>query len=391
MGNGNDWNTTKCSQTLAVMSIYDAEGVIDDYVVFYLDSLKKVVDRLIVAVNGKLTDEGEEKLSALTKEVYIRPNIGFDFGAYKDVLENYLQPEELCCYDELVLCNDTCYGPFVPFTEIFTQMRRTDAELWSINYVEDSLLPHFQSYFLNFRGETAIKLAMNFLREKVDAGNTELLQACGYEHGLSEVILSSNIKTDYYTSKVQGFHNLDIYGAPDYAMEILNYPMLKKKAFSKNLALQDNCRRALQIIAQRKNYPVSYILKNVARMYHRDFSYALCNKYQTEIKFFERNCVSTQDVIMFCKKHKKIYLYGNGLMSFQFLARFEQYIQDFVGYIVSDEYYSGSSYHDKKVYTLSQIADDASIVVALMKRSAMEVRGKLQGRSNILFLSIESE
>lgn len=132
-------------------SVYDRDGIIDDYLIFFLMSLKIVSDRLVVAVNGLLTEEGEQKLRGVADEIYRRPNMGFDFGAYKDVLENYLKPRELEQYQELILCNDTCYGPFIPFEDIFAQMRERTLEFWSMNYIEDSLLPHFQSYFMVFR------------------------------------------------------------------------------------------------------------------------------------------------------------------------------------------------------------------------------------------------
>ena len=83
------------NKTLAVAAVYDRDGIIDDYLIFYLSSLREVADRLIVAVNGKLTGAGREKLMVVADEIYCRPNTGFDFGAYKDVLENDLKPGEL--------------------------------------------------------------------------------------------------------------------------------------------------------------------------------------------------------------------------------------------------------------------------------------------------------
>ena len=134
-------------KTLAIVSVYDSDGIIEDYLIFYLSSLRAVTNRLIVAVNGKLTGEGREKILSIADEIYRHPNTGFDFGAYKDVLENYLKPGDLDQYQELILCNDTCYGPFVPFTQIFTQMEEKDAEFWSINYIEDPAPSSFSILF----------------------------------------------------------------------------------------------------------------------------------------------------------------------------------------------------------------------------------------------------
>lgn len=375
-------------RTLAIVSVYDRDGIIEDYFIFYLSSLRAVTDRLIVAANGKLTEEGRKRLLSMADEVYRRPNTGFDFGAYKDVLKNYLKPGELKQYQELILCNDTCYGPFVPFTEIFARMEEGDAEFWSINYIEDSLLPHFQSYFMVFSGG-AIQLLADFLESEVDSGTVNPVQACGYEHGLSETILSSGIRTDYYTSKRKGYHNLDIFGAPDYAIELLDFPLLKRRAFSDELSVKDNCRRALHMVAQWGSYSVAYILENVYRIYHRDFSEALQKPYITEMSFFERNYASREEVIAFCRKHKKVYLYGNGYMSVLFMARFQRYMNAFGGYVVSDEQYAETQNGKGQVYRLSQTDSEAPLIVAMTEKVAIQIADRVRDRKNVMFLSID--
>lgn len=376
--------------SLAIISVYDADGIVDSSVTFYVKSLMDIAGRVIVAVNGELTEEGREKLRSVSDEIYLRPNTGFDFGAYKDVLRNYLQPGELGQYQELILCNDTCYGPFITFEDIFARMRGSDPEFWSMNYIEDSLLPHFQSYFMVFRGR-AIGLLSDFLDKEVDSGITDPLQACGYEHGLSEVILSSGIKTDYYTSKAKGHHDLDIFGAPDYAMELLGLPLLKRRAFSPELAKKDNCRRAIRMIAEQGTYPLSYIMENVGRIYHEDFSDVLQDSYVTEMSLFEKNYVSRQEVISFCRRHKKIYLYGNGYMSILFMARFQRYMKEFGGYVVSDEYYEEKPDQKEQIYRLSQIGQEAPLIVAMTGKVAIQIVDRVRDRKNILFLSIDPE
>lgn len=374
--------------TLAIVSTYDRDGIIDDYLIFYLTSLKRVANRLIVTVNGKLTETGEERLTAVTDEIYRRPNTGFDFGAYRDVLENYLKPRELEQYQELVLCNDTCYGPFVPFEDIFARMEAGNAEFWSMNYIEDPLLPHFQSYFMVASGR-GIRLVRDFLLQEVDSGIRNPIQACGYEHGLSESILSSGIKTDYYTSLVKGYHDLDIFGAPDYAIELLGFPLLKKRAFSDELSVKDNCRRALCMIAEQGTYPVSYILENVKRIYHRDFSEVLQKQYITEVSHFEKNYAAREEVISFCRKHKKVYVYGNGYMAVLFMARFRRYMNGFGGYVVSDEYYEETADQKERVYKLSQIDTDAPLIVAMTEKVAVQIVNRVRDRVNVLFLSAD--
>lgn len=60
-------------KTLAIVSVYDSDGIIEDYLIFYLSSLRAVTNRLIVAVNGKLTGEGREKILSIADEIYRHP------------------------------------------------------------------------------------------------------------------------------------------------------------------------------------------------------------------------------------------------------------------------------------------------------------------------------
>lgn len=372
-------------KTLAIMAVYDPDGIVDDYIVYYLLSLKKVADRIIVVANGDLTGEGEDKLGGIADKIWIRENRGFDFGAYKEVICSCL--EEVSGYQELILCNDTCFGPFIPFEDIFLKMDSENLDFWSMNYIDDRLLPHFQSYFMVFQKE-AIPLLVDFLDREVDIEAGKVAQAHGYEHALSEVMLISGLKHGYYTSGARCRHDIDIYGAPDHAIKDLGLPMLKKKAFSEEYDNRENVREALRLIAEEGSYPIKHILEYVKRTYGKDCRLDLGSPVPTALSVFPRHPTTREDIIGFCRKHKKIYVYGNGYMSVLFLERFGRYMDEFGGYIVSDEYYTGSSWNGERVHPVSAMADDIPIIVALMEKSTRQIKDKLFHRQNVLFLSI---
>lgn len=54
----------------------------------------------------------------------VRENAGYDAGAYKFAIFKYLKIEEIRQYEELILCNDTFIGPFVPLKDIFDTMAK---------------------------------------------------------------------------------------------------------------------------------------------------------------------------------------------------------------------------------------------------------------------------
>ena len=69
---------------VAIYFFYDKDGIVDGYVDYFLEDLKKNLDRLIVVCNGKLTSEGRKKFSKYTSEIIVRENKGFDVWAYKE-------------------------------------------------------------------------------------------------------------------------------------------------------------------------------------------------------------------------------------------------------------------------------------------------------------------
>ena len=67
---------------LAVYCFYDKDGIVDDYVIFFLRNLRQSVAKICCVVNGELTESGREALSTCTDELLERANTGFDAGAY---------------------------------------------------------------------------------------------------------------------------------------------------------------------------------------------------------------------------------------------------------------------------------------------------------------------
>lgn len=145
----------------AIYAFYDSNGIVDDYVEYFLNDLVKNIEYLVVMCNGKLSDEGRKKLEAFTPYVVVRKNEGFDIGAYQDGMR-YIGWDQLSEYDELVLANDTVFGPVYPFSEMFETMQSRNLDFWGITRhykandesfdCEYGYLPeHIQSYFMVFR------------------------------------------------------------------------------------------------------------------------------------------------------------------------------------------------------------------------------------------------
>ncbi|MDR1913432.1 MAG: rhamnan synthesis F family protein, partial [Clostridiales bacterium] len=121
------------SKRACIYCIYDKDGVIDDYIPYQLNDLRKNIAFLHCVVNGKLTPEGREKLEAIADEVFVRENKGLDIIAHKKAIE-YIGWDKLEEYDELVLTNDTCFGPVYPYKECFDWAKVRNMDFWGLTW-----------------------------------------------------------------------------------------------------------------------------------------------------------------------------------------------------------------------------------------------------------------
>lgn len=116
---------------LAVYVFWERKGIVRDYVVTYLKGLTSVADKIYMVVNGEICQQGKRRIEEETGAVVLqRSNEGVDFWAYKTALE--CEGEGISAYDEVILCNCSCYGPIYPFMEMFEEMGRRNVDFWGV-------------------------------------------------------------------------------------------------------------------------------------------------------------------------------------------------------------------------------------------------------------------
>ena len=117
---------------IGIFLFYDKNGIVDDYIPYMVRDMRENLDRLVIVVNGKINDSGKEKLAPFTEEIIIRENKGFDSGGWKYALTEVIGWDALSEYDELILFNDSYFGPVYPFREVFAKMDADPADFWGL-------------------------------------------------------------------------------------------------------------------------------------------------------------------------------------------------------------------------------------------------------------------
>lgn len=139
--------------------VYDRRGDVEDYIPYALNHLRDYCDTIIAVVNGKLTVEGRRVLESVSDEIHVRENRGYDIWGYKAGLDAL--GDRAGEFDEIILANDTWFGPVGSFAPVFAEMDAASLHFWGMTdhvrvephpFTQDAYLPyHLQSYWLAVR------------------------------------------------------------------------------------------------------------------------------------------------------------------------------------------------------------------------------------------------
>lgn len=276
---------------LGIFVFYDKQGIVDRYVEYLLDSLREHLSRLVIVCNGILTADGSCTLQKYTKEVYLRENKGFDAMAYKLAMTSYLGWDEVAQFDEVLLFNDTFYGPFYPFAEMFEAMEHKPCDFWGITsekrfkdylFGTDTVTPtHVHTYFCVYRRRAVINEAFRNYWDGFDSSEWFFSDVCRHEMAFTEILEKGGLTWKTYV-ELPDYHDRNMLDAsvnPYYSLAydiIKNYrcPILKRKNFIiKNLSWRtgtggEDTRKAIEYIAADTDYNEDFIWENILRLYN---------------------------------------------------------------------------------------------------------------------------
>lgn len=378
---------------LAIFSFYDKDGIVDEYIDYLLNDLQPCISRLVIAVNGKISDLGVRKLKRYTDEIIIRENKGFDAGAYRDVMVNHVSSKDLLEYDELILCNDTFYGPFIPFTKIFSDMESENCDFWGMNYCFYGVANYLQSYFLVFR-KSVIRSGylINYFRDFVDENTEEIEDVYAqFERGLFSYLADHKQMT--WASFVKD-STYDVYKSCNFCIRNCGLPVIKKKAFCKRYYHKNNSLDALKFINTYTDYDIKNILDSVKRQYQLELDVDEITSAKIDDKMLNEYHIPISqkrpaDIESFINSYAKIYLYGAGIWARIIYWLYLRGNKSFTGFIISDgETYKAGHVFSYPVLPYSTVKEeiDAGIIVGMGDEISRCVREKIGTGDSILYL-----
>ena len=132
---------------VCLLAGYDKYNIIQDYVVFLVQELSKISDVYYFA-DSNMSEKELSKIRDYTKYAESLQHGGKYFGSWQ-YLMHYIGWQTLEKYDEMIICNDSIYGPMTNIEDIFDYMELRNYDFWGLTENYHSTY-HLDSYFMVF-------------------------------------------------------------------------------------------------------------------------------------------------------------------------------------------------------------------------------------------------
>lgn len=350
---------------LGIYVIYDSDGIIDEYIAKVLVGLRSYLSKLIVVCNFTEVKGGLAYIEEYADEIKYRENIGFDTGAYMDVLQEMYGSDDIYKFDEILLANDSFYGPVDSFEPVFTLMGKLQCDYWGLTrypggiYEEIEIASHIQSYFMCFKRNVVNSSTFHNFWLGIEYPKTFLHAVFNFEFRLNRILEEAGFIGKAYTDNQ--LSELEVkYGENPYMkypFELLRdagVPVIKRKAFDFENDGFSNAIAAYMYITRNKKFNTDLIRNHLLRISHRP----------ADTPKFDLGALHD-----FYERHSSIYIYGAGGWGKNLASYFAYKGWNFKKYILSN--YDGQ---EKNIirYDEAELNESDGIIIAVGKKKVIE-------------------
>ena len=258
------------TKRLFLFAGYDAGGIIDASMIYYIHSLSKLGDIIFVMDSDIKRNELNKIKKYCLYSVATRHN-EYDFGSYKRAFVWAHKNLDLKKYDYMYMVNDSVYGPLYDIDNYLKEMESWGTDAFGLIKNPKKTHPHIQSWFIGmhkkvFNTKWFYKFIIDVKHQKSKGLITSL-----YEHGFTKnLILNNNTWRCMYSVPGRGIYN-KIKKLYEQKM-----PFIKKAAFTRHDgALGQKIKYILAHIPKNLS---DAIIENACRVYGKEYITGILNR-----------------------------------------------------------------------------------------------------------------
>jgi len=225
---------------VAIFAAYSRDYRVEPYVVHYLKALSKSLDAIIFWSDNYLPDQELEKIRPYVIYAFCKKHGEYDFGSYKRGflwLKNQPWFQDV---QELLFCNDSCYGPIGSFDSVMGKMENSGFDFWGIT-INRQFQRHIQSYFILFNRQVFIHpdFLKYLLAVKPERSVREVV--LHYEVPFSEYLAARGFRFgSFLPDEIPGVDNPNLTHLPLTCVKKMGAPLFKVKAVKKRQTNQES-------------------------------------------------------------------------------------------------------------------------------------------------------
>jgi Rhamnan synthesis protein F len=179
-------------ENVALFVHFDRRGRLADYVVAYVRALRdNGFSVVFVPPPGQRYPDNFAVLKSICQVVVARRNVGYDFGAVREMLDLLALPRPET--QRLLIANDSVYGPLIPMKEMLGRVDFNQADLWGATESWQHRY-HLQSYFLLAGRRAMTSRAWYAFWQNVRMVSSKEWVVAKYEVGLTQMLLRAGLR-----------------------------------------------------------------------------------------------------------------------------------------------------------------------------------------------------
>ena len=247
------------TKRLFLFAGYDANGIIDDAIIYYAEQLNKFGD-IILCMDCDAKKIETDKIKNYCLAVIAKRHGEYDFGSYKRAYTFARDNDILKNYDEIYLVNDSVFGPTTDIKKMFNQMESTKYDATGLIISKHRTHSYMESWFVRLNKKIATSKWFNDFITSVAVQPTKNRVTVKYEHGLSNIIKQNNCSWN-------GMHIIwgrTTYNYPKYLFN-RGCPFIKRACFTRHNGAAG--RQIKYILNHSNKRAVDAILKTANRIY----------------------------------------------------------------------------------------------------------------------------
>lgn len=141
---------TQPNKRIAIYSFSDPDGIADDYVLYQLQELRKHAETILFVTSGNISEHSKDAVTKAADQILVIDKTEAELESYQKGIA-FLEYDTIRQYDELILMNDSMYGPVYPLREAFVWAETQDADFWGMvrHYHYDAYIPFAATQYSN--------------------------------------------------------------------------------------------------------------------------------------------------------------------------------------------------------------------------------------------------